>query len=144
MCIGHSLENLSFLPLTCAVASVVFNSVILCTVARQAPLSMDSPGKNTGVGCYALLQGIFPTQGLNPHLLCPLHWQAGSLPLAALGKPISKCAVGNKNPTFIIAMCQVSLLALDINSLYLCINQCVRYNYYPHLYLRGMMCKEVK
>ena len=28
----------------------------------------DSPGKNTGVGCRALLQGIFPTQGLNPGL----------------------------------------------------------------------------
>ena len=29
----------------------------------------DSPGKNTGVGCHALLQGSFPTQGLNPGLL---------------------------------------------------------------------------
>ena len=28
----------------------------------------DSPGKNTGVGCHALLQRIFPTQGLNPGL----------------------------------------------------------------------------
>ena len=28
----------------------------------------DSPGKNTGVGCHALLQGIFPTQGSNPDL----------------------------------------------------------------------------
>ena len=28
----------------------------------------DSPGKNTWVGCHALLQGIFPTQGLNPGL----------------------------------------------------------------------------
>ena len=28
----------------------------------------DSPGKNTGVGCHALLQRIFPTQGLNPSL----------------------------------------------------------------------------
>uniref|UniRef100_A0AC11E3T0 Uncharacterized protein n=1 Tax=Ovis aries TaxID=9940 RepID=A0AC11E3T0_SHEEP len=28
----------------------------------------DSPGKNTGEGCHALLQGIFPTQGLNPGL----------------------------------------------------------------------------
>ena len=28
-----------------------------------------SPGKNTGVGCHDLLQGIFPTQGLNPGLL---------------------------------------------------------------------------
>ena len=28
----------------------------------------NSPGKNTGVGCHALLQGIFPAQGLNPGL----------------------------------------------------------------------------
>ena len=28
----------------------------------------DSPGKNTGVHCHALLQGIFPTQGSNPGL----------------------------------------------------------------------------
>ena len=44
----------------------------------------DSPGKNTGVGCQALLQGIFPTQGSNPRLLSPLHWQANSLPLSAM------------------------------------------------------------
>ena len=29
----------------------------------------NSPGKNTGVGCHFLLQGIFPTQGWNPGLL---------------------------------------------------------------------------
>ena len=39
----------------------------------------DSPGKNTGVGCHALLQGIFLTQGLNPCLLCLLLLQVGSL-----------------------------------------------------------------
>ena len=33
----------------------------------------DSPGKNTGVGCHFLLQGIFPTQGSNPGL--PHHRQ---------------------------------------------------------------------
>ena len=43
-----------------------------------------------GVGCYFLLQGIFLTQGSNPHLLCLLHWQVGSLPLAAPGKPYDK------------------------------------------------------
>ena len=37
-------------------------------VARQAPLSMDSLGKNTRVCSHSLLQGIFPTQGLNPGL----------------------------------------------------------------------------
>ena len=31
--------------------------------------SWDSPGQNTGVGSLSLLQGIFPTQGLNPGLL---------------------------------------------------------------------------
>ena len=41
----------------------------------------NSPGKNTGVGCCALLQGIFSTQGLNLSLLCLLHWQVNSLPL---------------------------------------------------------------
>ena len=46
----------------------------------------DSPGKNTGVGCHVILQGIFPTQGQNPCLLCFLHWQAGSLPLVPAGK----------------------------------------------------------
>ena len=48
----------------------------------------DSPGKNTGVGCCALHQCIFPTQGSNPHLLCLLPWQVVSLPLALPGKPV--------------------------------------------------------
>ena len=76
-------------PLSCGKASAsqqyqqfMLNHVQLLvtpwTVACQAPLSMDSPGKNTGVGCHALLQRIFLTQGLN---LCLLHWQADSLPL---------------------------------------------------------------
>ena len=47
----------------------------------------DYPGKNTAVGCRFLLQGIFPTQGLNLRLLHLLHWHAGSLPLAPAGKP---------------------------------------------------------
>ena len=46
----------------------------------------DSPGKNARVGCHALLQGIFPIQGLNPSLLFLLHWEVGSLPLAPPGK----------------------------------------------------------
>ena len=44
-----------------------------------------SPGKNTGVGCHALLWGIFPTWGLKPCLLCLWHCQAGSLPLVPAG-----------------------------------------------------------
>ena len=34
-----------------------------------SPVPANSPGKNTGVDCHFLLQGIFPTQGSNPGLL---------------------------------------------------------------------------
>ena len=61
----------------------------LWNVALQGPFAHgDFPGKNTGVDCHALLQGIFPTQGSNLHLLCLLHWQAGSFPLAPPGKSL--------------------------------------------------------
>ena len=51
----------------------------------------DFPGKNTEVGCHALLQAFLPFQGLNPRLLGLLHWQAGS---SALGPPRkSNCGV---------------------------------------------------
>ena len=43
----------------------------------------DSTGKNTGVGCHALL-GIFPTQGLNPGLP---HWRWIFLSFEPPGKP---------------------------------------------------------
>ena len=39
------------------------------TVACQASLSWNFPGKNTGLGCHFLLQGIFPGQGSDPCLL---------------------------------------------------------------------------
>ena len=58
----------------------------------------DSPSKNTGVGCHALLQGIFLTQGSNPSLLCLLHLHAGSLPLALPGKHRTK-TLYRKNKT---------------------------------------------
>ena len=41
------------------------------------------PGKNIGMSCNFLLQGLFPTQGSNP---CVSHWQVDSLPLS-LGSP---------------------------------------------------------
>ena len=50
--------------------SHVWLCVTLWTVAHQAPLSMgSSPGKNTGVGCRALLHRVFLTQGSNPGLM---------------------------------------------------------------------------
>ena len=43
--------------------------VTLWTGARQLPCPWGSPGKNPGVGCPFLFQGIFPAKGQNPHLL---------------------------------------------------------------------------
>ena len=60
--------------------------------------SWDSPGVNTGVGSRAVLQGIFPTQGSNPCLSRPLHWQAHSLPVAPPGKPLFLTIPGIKLP----------------------------------------------
>ena len=54
-----------------------------CLVAKSCPTLCDSVNcslvKNAGVGCHFFLQGIFPTQGSNPHLL---HWQVDSLLLS--------------------------------------------------------------
>ena len=58
------------------------------TVACQAPLSKDSPGKNTGVGYHAVLPGDLPDPGIKPASLMSPALQAGSLPLAPPGKPI--------------------------------------------------------
>ena len=50
----------------------------------------DFLGKNTGVGCHFLLQGIFLTQGWNAYLLHLLHWQVDSIPLRHLGSPCTR------------------------------------------------------
>ena len=66
------------------------------------PMNCSPPGssvhrilhsKNTKAGSHALLQGIFQTQGSNPRLLCLLHWQLGTLPLAPTGKPEADTAL---------------------------------------------------
>ena len=56
------------------------------TVACRVLLSMGFPGKNTGVGCHFLLQGIFRTQGSNPGLL---HCRQILYCLSYQGSPIS-------------------------------------------------------
>ena len=63
----------------------------------------EFPGKNTGVGCHFLLQGIVLTQGLNLSLLNLLHWQADSLPLNHQGKPI-------KSSSYFIRASKVKLI----------------------------------
>ena len=81
-----SIMNWTVLPPNSCVEILAFSTsraAVLCLVAQSSPtlcdpmdcsspgssVHWDSPGKNTGVGCHALLQGIFLTQGLNPGLL---------------------------------------------------------------------------
>ena len=59
------------------------------TVAARLLHLWDFPLKTNGVGCHFLFQEISPTQESNPCLLCLLHWQVDSLPLAPPGKLMS-------------------------------------------------------
>ena len=80
---------------------VFFFGMCVCSVASDSlqPRGLsptrflcpwNCPGKkDTGMDCHFLLQGIFPTQGSNLHLLHLLYWQAGSSPLHHLRIPIS-------------------------------------------------------
>ena len=59
------------------------------TVAHQVLLSMGFPRQERWSGLPFSLPGeIFPTQGSNPGLQGPLHWQVDSLPLSHLENPI--------------------------------------------------------
>ena len=86
----HSCSNIQVFELLCC--------CVLCLVTESCPALCDpmdysppgssvhgnSPGKNIGVGCHSLLQGIFPTQGSNPGLQ---HCRQNSLPTEPPGKP---------------------------------------------------------
>ena len=76
------ISKLSILYLCVFSCSFMFNSLWLCGLQPARLLCpWNSPGKNTGVSCYFLLQGIFPIQESNMCLLHLLHWRADSLPL---------------------------------------------------------------
>ena len=93
-CYISSILTAINLTQVCYITSVMYNSL--------HPMDCSPPGSSVhgilqarilGVGGHALLQGTFLTQGLNLHLLCLLHWQVGSLPLAPPGKapkPLAK------------------------------------------------------
>ena len=72
---GSTSQRPSWIPgVTSGLCLVSQSCLTLCDPVDSSPpgssVHEDSPGRNTGVGCHALLQGIFPTQGWNPGLLC--------------------------------------------------------------------------
>ena len=96
----------------CLVSKSCLSFATPWTVAHQAPLSMGFSRKNTGGSCHFLLQGIFPTQGLNLSLLGLMHWQADSLPLSHLRGPCCHidCSLIGITP-FLVFPCDSSSIA---------------------------------
>ena len=68
--------------------SCIWLFATLWTVAHQAPLSLGFPRQEHWNGLPFPSPGRLPDPGIEPGLLCVLHWQVGSLPLAPPGKPI--------------------------------------------------------
>ena len=73
-CVGLCCRTPSISQVCCVLCCALSCSVVsfatpwaVCSLPGSS-VHGDSPGKNTGVGCHALLQGIFPTQGSNPGL----------------------------------------------------------------------------
>ena len=76
--------------------SLVLFSVTPRTIACRLLCPWDFPGRNTGVGCDFLLQGIFLTQGSNSQLLWIMQWQMDSLLLHHLRILAHKEAFSNR------------------------------------------------
>ena len=78
----------------CEIISVMSDSLQPYGLSPTRLLCLwDSPGKNTGVGYQAFLEGIFPTQGLNPNLLMSPALRGGFFTTSntweALPRPLS-------------------------------------------------------
>ena len=95
-CLGHSevtgkvpLSNRRECMTACVLScfSCIWLFATLWTIAHQDLPSMGFSRQEYWSGLPCSPPGIFLTQGLNPRFLWLLHWQAGSLPLAAPGKP---------------------------------------------------------
>ena len=95
-CWNFILVSLLPLPVLCLVAQVYLtlcHSIHCCLPGSS--VHGDSPGKNTRVGCHALHQGIFPTQGSNPGLL---HCRRILYRVSYQGSPLFQ--KGHKNHIF--------------------------------------------
>ena len=120
-CLGFVFVFVSFLPLkplnmyqhtmrgdrfphACVLFLLCPLFLTLWTVAHLAP-PWNSPGKNTGVGCHALLQGIFPTRGLNKHLLSPAL-AGGFFTTSSTWKPTLFMVQCNLFLSLIVEICQ--------------------------------------
>ena len=94
-----------------------------CT--SQAPLFIGFSMQEYWRGLHALLQGIFLTQGLNQHLLCILHRQVGSLPLAPPGKPLLKYIWYFKEKFWYVRILRWIFMCMCYKRMCVCVCVCV-------------------
>ena len=99
------------------------------TLAHQAPLSMGFSRQEYWSGLHFLLQGIFPTQGLNSSLL---HWHVDSLPLSYQGSLL-----------YIAAHCNCKMLSIASDTDYIYKYTCItKWQLHLQLILAGSIhCK---
>ena len=116
---GQMKKSYCFLEFVC---------ICVCSVTQSRPNSWqphrlyhtrlfcpcDFPGKNTGVGCRFLLEGIFLTQQSNLHLP---HWQVDSLPLSHLGSPSKHIYSYTLNPITLLFTLEYKFLGIYKNVL---------------------------
>ena len=67
-CVAYPLSLLQSCAV-CLVAQLCLTTDPMDCSLRGSPVQGDFPGKNSEVGCHALHHRIFPTQGMNSHLL---------------------------------------------------------------------------
>ena len=90
---------------TCATCESESRSVVSDSLWVTIYSPWNSPGQNTGVGSLSLLQGIFPTQGLNPGLphcrriLCQLSHKGSPRILEWVAYPFSSRSSQPRNQT---------------------------------------------
>ena len=103
--LGAHSSSQNLLKSDCVLSRSVMSQLFASpwTVARQAPLSMGFSRQDTGVGCHVLLQGSFPTQGLNWGLpLC--RWILYCLSHQGLNKTIWVIQRKNFNTSWTISV----------------------------------------
>ena len=84
-CLWKAWQGCQYPPCARVCVKSLLSCLTLCI--PMAPPSMGFSRQEYWRGLPCPPPGIFPTQGSNPHPLCLLHWQVGSLPLVSPGKP---------------------------------------------------------
>ena len=114
--VGHNWKQLSlnahiyrswFVAYKTKFFIVVSGCATLWTAACQAPLSMGFSRQESWSGLPFPPPGDLPNPGVEPHLLCLLHWQAGSLPLAPPGRVVLNTTTHETKITFFFFCCTV-------------------------------------